>query len=107
LEVTEGLRFALQKDSNDGLGGVTTLKLHGEGMFGQCDVRVFLISPQCRVEKRLKVSGTCLVSHLTSREEMGSLEGGLVGYEEMVGRRQDVVGRGFGAKVSTQPPGPD
>jgi hypothetical protein len=66
----------MQKDSNDGLGGVTTLKLHGEGMFGQCDVRLFLISPQCRVEKRLKMSGSCLVSHLTSREEMESLEGG-------------------------------
>ena len=34
---------------------------------------------------------------------MGSLEGELVGYEEMVGRRRDVVGRGFGAKVSAQP----
>jgi hypothetical protein len=98
LEITEGRWFALQKNSNDGLGGVTTLKLHGEGMFGQCDVRLFLISPQCRVEKRLKMSGSCLVSHLTGREEMVSLEGGLVGYEEMVARRQDVVGRGFGRK---------
>jgi hypothetical protein len=59
-----------------------------------------LISPQCRVKRRLKMSGSCLVSHLTSREEMGSKEGGLVGYEEMV---RDAVGRGFGAKVSAQP----
>ena len=103
MKITEGLGFALQKGSSDRLDGVRILELHGEGMFGQCDVRLFLISTQCRVEKRLKMSGSCLVSHLTSREEMGSLEGGLAGYEEMVGRRRDVVGRGFGAKVSAQP----
>ena len=104
MKITEGLGFALQKGSSDRLDGVTVLELHGEGMFGQCDARLFLISPQCRVEKRWKMSGSCLVSHLTSRGEMGSLEGGLVGNEEMAGRRQDVVGRGFGAKVSAQPP---
>jgi hypothetical protein len=87
LEITEDLWFALQKGSSDGLGGVTALELHGEGMFGQCDVRLLLIGLQCRLEKRVKMSGSRPVGHITSGEEMGTLEGGLVGCEEMVARR--------------------
>ena len=83
--------FALQKGSSDGLGGVTALELHGKGMFSQCDVRHLLISLQCGLEERLKMRGSRPVGHITSREEMGCLEGGLVGCEEMVTRRWDVV----------------
>jgi len=46
----------------------------------------------------LKMSGSRPVGHITSREEMGSLEGRLVGCEEMVARRWDVVGRGLGRR---------
>jgi hypothetical protein len=57
------------------LDGVETLELHGERMFGQCDASPFLISLQCRLEKRLKVRGYKLVGHLKCKEEMRALGG--------------------------------
>jgi hypothetical protein len=71
---------------------------HGKGMFCQCDARRFLISPQGRLKKRLKMSRTRLVTHLRSREEVEPLEEGLVRCEEMIARRRGVMGRGLGRK---------
>jgi hypothetical protein len=62
----------------DRVEGVATLELHGEGMFGQCDTRRLLISLHGRLKKRVKTCGSCLLSHIKSKDNMGALEGGLV-----------------------------
>ena len=62
----------------DGLDGVATLELHSKGVFSKCDARLFHVTLQGRLEKRLKMSGSFVVGHLTIREEMVSIEEGLV-----------------------------
>jgi len=90
-KITESLCLALQYGC-DRVEGVATLELHGEGMFGQCDARHFLISLHGRLEKRVKTCGSCLLSHIKSRDKMGALEGGLIRCE-VITRRQDLMAR--------------
>jgi hypothetical protein len=68
-------------NGSDRVDGVATLELNGEVMFGQCDARIFLLSLQGKLEKRMKTCGSWLVSHVKSRNEMGTIGGGLVRWE--------------------------
>ena len=62
----------------DRLDGVGTLELHSEGVFSKCDACLFHVILQGRPEKRLKMRGSFVVGHLTIKEEMVSIEEGLV-----------------------------
>jgi hypothetical protein len=54
------------------------VELHGEGMFCQRDAGLLLVSPQGGLEKHTKTSGSRVVTHIRSKEEMWGLEGEFV-----------------------------
>ena len=65
---------------------MATVELHGEGMFCQRDAGLLLVSPQGGLEKHTKTSGSRVVTHITSKEEMWGLEGKFVRCEGTIAR---------------------
>ena len=55
----------MQKGSN-GFGGVATLELDGEWVFGQCDARLLFIGLQGRLEELMNTNGSSFVIHIAS-----------------------------------------